>query len=308
MSANGKVPSQVAFSLRALLRCHPLKKGEYEAPYVSYANWPYPGTEQYLNLSAGRICYIDEGEGRPIVFLHGFGAHLARFDQSINALTGGYRVLAYDHPGHGKSEKGHPAYPMSFMAQTLHEFLERLDLKDAVLVGQSMGGAIILRYLTEHHERVQNAVIVSSAGVRPPHSKTGQFFTGLFLATRLADYLYARALSYSARRRTEAVLKMIHQGTNIKQDPEWRAMRRTLVSATEDLLKHSLEEELHKIRAHLLIIWGKEDKLEPALLAERLHAKVPHSELVLLDECGHHPMLEQEETYLGLLQDYLKSD
>lgn len=115
------------------------------------------------------LSYTDSGgDGRPVVLIHGWPLSGASWSEQVPALTdAGYRVLTYDRRGFGDSDKPADGYDYDTFAADLAGLLEGLDLSDVTLVGFSMGGGEIARYLgTRGSERVRSAVL---AGAVPPY-------------------------------------------------------------------------------------------------------------------------------------------
>jgi non-heme chloroperoxidase len=119
-----------------------------------------------------RIYYKDRGSGRPIVFSHGWPLSADDWDkQMMFSLNAGYRVIAHDRRGHGRSSQGSEGHDMDHHAEDLAAVTTHLDLKKAIHVGHSTGGDEVTRYVARHGEsRVAAAVLISS--VPPPMVKT----------------------------------------------------------------------------------------------------------------------------------------
>lgn len=114
------------------------------------------------------IHYTDSGgDGRPVVLIHGWPLSGASWSEQVPALTeAGYRVLTYDRRGFGESDKPESGYDYDTFAADTHRLLEELDLSDASLVGFSMGGGEVVRYVgTYGEERLRSVVL---AGAIPP--------------------------------------------------------------------------------------------------------------------------------------------
>lgn len=118
----------------------------------------------FLDSNGVSLRYVDRGEGEPVVLIHGFTNNLDRgWDERkiIEALvTAGYRVIAYDNRGHGKSDKPHEAgsYGMH-MVEDLGRVLDHLQLERAHVVGYSMGAAISSKFVAQHPERTSSVVL-----------------------------------------------------------------------------------------------------------------------------------------------------
>jgi non-heme chloroperoxidase len=111
-----------------------------------------------------RIAYSDYGKGKPIVLIHGWPLSREMWEYQLNDLVeGGFRVVKYDRRGFGKSSKPWDGYDYDSLAADLHAVMEQLDLNDATLVGFSMGGGEVARYLHQYgDQRVSKAVLISS--------------------------------------------------------------------------------------------------------------------------------------------------
>src|SRR3984885_1245012 len=110
------------------------------------------------------IFYKDWGSGQPIVFSHGWPLSSDDWDtQMLFFLLNGYRVIAADRRGHGRSSQGGEGHDMDHYADDLAVVTEHLDLHDAIHVGHSTGGGEVVRYIARHGEsRVAKAVLISS--------------------------------------------------------------------------------------------------------------------------------------------------
>jgi pimeloyl-ACP methyl ester carboxylesterase len=119
-----------------------------------------------------KLSYKDYGNGRPVVLIHGWPLSKDMWEYQIDDLVGaGLRVIKYDRRGFGKSDKPWDGYDYDTLTDDLHALVEGLDLKDAMLVGFSMGGGEAVRYLSRYGtERVSGLVLVSA--VTPFLAKT----------------------------------------------------------------------------------------------------------------------------------------
>jgi len=110
------------------------------------------------------ISYKDYGSGRPVVLIHGWPLSKEMWEYQIEPLVeAGLRVIKYDRRGFGKSSKPWGEYDYNTLTEDLHTIMEELDLRDAVLVGFSMGGGEAVRYLSRYgSSRVSKIVLVSS--------------------------------------------------------------------------------------------------------------------------------------------------
>lgn len=123
----------------------------------------YPFKPHYLQTSAGKMHYVDEGTGTPIVFVHGNPSWSFEFRKLISSLSENYRCVAPDHIGFGLSDKpGEWSYLPGDHAENFEELIESLDLDGITLVVGDWGGPIGLSYAIAHPERIKNLVITNT--------------------------------------------------------------------------------------------------------------------------------------------------
>ncbi|GAA4430930.1 alpha/beta hydrolase [Ravibacter arvi] len=110
------------------------------------------------------IFYTDLGHGKPVILIHGWPLSHKAWEPQVAALTeAGFRVIAYDRRGFGKSSAPSEDYDYDSFAADLNELINRLDLSDVTLVGFSMGGGEVVRYLTRYgNKRIAKAALVAS--------------------------------------------------------------------------------------------------------------------------------------------------
>jgi haloalkane dehalogenase len=123
----------------------------------------YPFRHNFFETPSGTIHYVDEGEGDPVIFIHGNPSWSFQFRNVIKGLSGAYRCIAPDHLGFGLSDKPHEwSYLPRDHAKNLELLLESLDLQNMTLVVGDWGGPIGLSYAVHHPERVRNIVITNT--------------------------------------------------------------------------------------------------------------------------------------------------
>jgi len=120
-------------------------------------------TDKYYNEDV-RLAYSDYGSGRPVIFIHGWPLSREMWEYQLeDIVSAGYRVIKYDRRGFGKSSKPWYGYDYDSLASDLNEIIQQLDLHDVVLVGFSMGGGEVVRYLKMFgSNRVNRIVLISS--------------------------------------------------------------------------------------------------------------------------------------------------
>jgi pimeloyl-ACP methyl ester carboxylesterase len=116
---------------------------------------------QYVEVNRARLRYISTGNGPPLVLLHTLRTQLDMFQRIVPALSRRFRVYALDYPGHGYSDISPGDYSAEFFVTAVEGFLERLEISDAVLLGESIGGTIALLLAARHNPRVKAVIAVN---------------------------------------------------------------------------------------------------------------------------------------------------
>jgi len=150
-----------------------------------------PPVGKFVEIDGNRIHYVDVGEGRPIVFLHGLGAQLHHFRHTLFGHFGpGYRLIALDRPGSGYSVRANGATGrLPEQAELVRRFIERLGLERPLVVGHSLGGAITLTLAVEHPEAISGVALL--APLTHLETRTRQRFDLLYIPSRLQRWIMA---------------------------------------------------------------------------------------------------------------------
>ena len=229
------------------------------------------------------IFYKDWGTGQPIVFSHGWPLSADDWDtQMLFFLNNGYRVIAHDRRGHGRSTQTGDGHDMDHYADDLAALTAHLDLKNAIHVGHSTGGGEVVHYLARHGEsRVAKAAIISA--VPPLMVKTAanpgglpkEVFDGLAGAARRQSF---EILSRSAG---GAVLRLQPAGRKASEaiiQNWWRQGMMGGAKAHYDGIvafsQTDFTEDLKKITVPVLVMHGDDDQIVPYADSAPLSAKL----------------------------------
>jgi non-heme chloroperoxidase len=238
------------------------------------------GKENGANID---IYYKDWGKGQPIVFSHGWPLSADDWDaQMLFFLEQGYRVIAHDRRGHGRSTQTSDGHDMNHYADDLAKLVEKLDLKDAIHVGHSTGGGEVVHYIARHGEgRVAKAVIISA--VPPLMVKTEKNPGGL--PKKVFDDFQAQVATNRAQFYldvpTGPFFGYNRPGAKVSQGVIrnwWRQGMMGSAKAHYDGIvafsQTDFTEDLKKITAPVLVMHGDDDQIVPYADAAPLSAKL----------------------------------
>ena len=301
---------------------------------VSYSSvtgcaWPagnmrLPGVEAKYELGTPlHVAYVERNPGGkgPIVLVHGLGSNLKFWRYQIDTLAEkGYRVIALDLPGFGKSDK--PAsfpYTMEAMADVVAELVSALHLEKPIVVGHSMGGQTALSYAIRFPDKLKALVLTSPAGFEPFSQREKDWFLKVF-STRLIKKATEYQIWGSIRAQNFQSWKpeyewLIEERVRVAKTPEFDqyayANVRTVAGLTNnDFVRGSLD----KIHVPTLIVFGEDDSLIPnpflhggraRELMEIGHQGIKGSELVGLPGCGHVVQMDCSDGYNAAVLKFL---
>ncbi|MGW3008113.1 alpha/beta fold hydrolase [Streptomyces sp. NPDC001219] len=242
------------------------------------------------------IFYKDWGTGRPVVFSHGWPLNADVWDDQMHLVAAhGYRAVAHDRRGHGRSGQPWQGNDMDTYADDLAQLMEALDLRDAVLVGHSTGGGEVARYIGRHGTgRVSGAVLLSA--VPPlmlrteanPEGLAREVFDGIRAGVAGDRSQFYRDLSepfYGADRNGSAVSRGV-------RDAFWMWSMQVGLKGAYDCVKQFSEtdftEDLKRFDVPTLIIHGDDDQIVPFVAAGQKSAKlVPGATLKIYPGAPH---------------------
>lgn len=265
----------------------------------------YPFGSHWLSVPAGAMYYVDEGSGKPIVFVHGNPSWSFQFRNVIKQLSNTYRCIAPDLIGFGLSDKPESwTYLPSDHADNLERLLEGLDLTDITLVVGDWGGPIGLSYAIKHPEKVTNLVITNTWMWPVDQDMHFVLFSAL-VGGRIGRWLirwrnfFARDIVRQAFGDATKLTEEIHRHyLKPLELPEERAgtwvFPREIIGSTKWL--SSLWNQVDQIKGKkALIVWGMKDMAfkEPEL--DRWAQTFPDARIVRYEDAGHFVAEEQPD-------------
>ncbi|WOC12276.1 alpha/beta fold hydrolase [Gordonia sp. MP11Mi] len=255
----------------------------------------YPFASRWFTSSAGRVHYVDEGSGRPILFCHGSPTWSFMFRRVIEALRGQYRCIAVDHLGFGLSERPDGfGYTVASHCEVLVELIDHLDLEDLIVVGHDWGGPIGLTAAAQRRSLVSGTVLTNTA-LWPIDAALNRAFSTVmstsFMQRRIVDdnFLIEKVLLG----RAGPVLTGAEADHYRRVQPAG-ARRALAVIPTEIRAARPLLADLADTIPTLLgdvpslAVWGMRDKVFPPRTSlPRLQTMFTDLEVVELSESGH---------------------
>jgi non-heme chloroperoxidase len=243
-----------------------------------------------------KIYYRDWGSGQPIVFSHGWPLSGDAFEDQMFFLAGqGFRVIAHDRRGHGRSDQPWRGNDMETYADDLAELVRQLDLRDAIHVGHSTGGGEVVRYIGRHGtSRVAKAVLIGAVPpvmVKGPNNPAGAPIDAFnqiranVLADRSQFFMDLTMPFYGYNRAGAKVSEGVRQSFWLQGMMAGMPASYFCVKAFSET---DMTEDLKKVDVPMLILHGDDDQIVPIAASALLSAKlVPHAELKIYPGAPH---------------------
>ncbi len=282
------------------------------------AELTYASTSRFAQVTPDLKLHYHEagvGNGPTIVLLHGGGpgaSAWSNFARNIPVLAERFHVIAPDQPGYGKSDKpiDHPQY-FVHSANALLALLDHLEITDRVhLLGNSLGGGASVRFALDHPTRAGKLVLMGPGGLSTnlfaPDPTEGVRLLSQFTYQPTRDNLekFLRIMVFDQSLVTD---ELIDERFALANTPEslaaMKAMGKSFAGA--DFEQGMLWRDAYKLRQPVLLIWGREDRVNPldgALVATKV---IPRVQLHVFGGCGHWAQLEKFDEFNRLTVDFL---
>ena len=239
---------------------------------------PYNKGSMNVLVNGQLIHYSDEGDGRVIVLLHGWGANMATFNELNTHLLKKYRVILLDFPGFGTSPKPKDVWSVSDYGQLVSRFLDKIEVVSVyAMIGHSFGGRVIIKGIADNNLHPQKVVLLDAAGVKPPKATRQLIYKSI---AKLGKAATALPIFKAIRPMLRKKLYNAAGSTDYLNANEMQLI--FLNTINEDFLPF-----IHLMTQPTLLIWGKNDKETPVSDAEKMMQELPKGRLVVIDNAGH---------------------
>lgn len=241
----------------------------------------------------GKFKYIESHSGGEVLLLlHGLFGALSNFEGILNYFKKDYNVVVpllpiFELPIRKVSVSG--------LVDYVSDFVTYKNYNKVHVLGNSLGGHISLLYALSNADKISSVILTGSSGLF--ENSLGSSFP------KRGDYDFIKRKTEDTFYNPEVATKeLIDEVYDIVNDRN-KAIR--VVATAKSAVRHNLGDKLHQIKAPTLLIWGKQDNVTPAFVGEKFNELIEDSKLVLVDECGHAPMMEKPNDFNNILEDFL---
>lgn len=246
----------------------------------------------YTIKQVDKFKYIEEGEGEPLILLHGLFGALSNFGDLINYFKNHMKVVV-------------PILPLLDMdllhtsvgglQKFVNKFIEYHDYQNVHLLGNSLGGHVAILHVLKQPERIKSLILTGSSGL---------FENGMGdTYPKRGDYDYIKKKTeltfYDPKIATKELVDEVYEIVNNRL----KAIK--IIALAKSAIRNNLGEDINQIKQPTLLIWGNNDAITPPFVGREFHRLIPNSELHFIDKCGHAPMMEVPDEFNRILHKFL---
>ncbi len=240
----------------------------------------------------GKFKFLEEGQGEPLMLLHGLFGALSNFSDLIEHFKKTHRVIV-------------PILPLldldllhtsvSGLQKFVLKFIEHRNYNHIHLMGNSLGGHVALVHILKHPERIKSLILTGSSGLfengmGDTYPKRGD---KEYIRNKTALTFYDPAMA------TDELVNEVFEITNN------RLKVIKIIALAKSAIRNNLGEELKHIQQPTCLIWGNNDTITPPFVGKEFKSLIPNSELHFIDKCGHAPMMEVPVEFNRILEGFL---
>jgi pimeloyl-ACP methyl ester carboxylesterase len=280
----------------------------------------YIPTDRMIKIGTVNTRYWMEGEGSPVILIHGISNSIEDWLLNFKSISGQHRVFALDLIGHGRTDKPLSAsYEITDLARFLKDFMDALDIKSAHLVGHSLGGAISLKVALDYPSYCNKLVLVDSGGLAQECSIVlrllsvpglGEFLGSIFMQGDLEKRMSMLRKSWPDPETVPDEMIQLKYAATLWQDISKTFLKTLRAIVNIRGVKRSvfipIVQGLPSLVNPMLVVWGKQDDILPVSQAQIVKDKAPHARVELFENCKHDPMVVDPQRFNQLILEFLK--
>lgn len=255
-----------------------------------------------MKTTTAGISYLEAGDGAPVICLHGIGGGAESFAALLDD-PGPARVISWDMPGYGESDPRNLTF--SGLSDMLARFMVAMDLRQAHLVGHSIGGMVALEHAVRCPDEVASLTLI---GTTPAFGGRDDTFKQAFLKARMEPLERGLSMEDMAREGAPQMLGPI-AGRQVADEVAaimGRVSRTTWEAILECLVTFNRREDLARVPMPCLLIAGSHDMNAPQRTMEKMAGALPDAEFHVIEGAGHMINQEAPDQVNALIHDFLR--
>jgi non-heme chloroperoxidase len=265
----------------------------------------------YFNLNpTTHLYYEDQGQGQPVLFIHGlWGNSRFSFRKQLPYFSQRYRTIALDLRGHGRSSHVHSGHTVATYARDVRALIDGLGITDVVLVGHSMGAFVVWDYIKQFGTKGVKATVIIDQSASD--FKWLDWPIGAFDFSTLCQLMATVQTDRASV--VQDLLTLVFKNQPTEEDARFLtedALRMPESIAGMILFDESVQDYrpvLSSVTVPTLLCFGRDEKLVPIAAGEHLQQSLPNARLVIFENSGHCPTLEEPDRFNQEVDQFIQS-
>lgn len=252
---------------------------------------------QTRNLCGVTLQYNVEGEGHPVILMHGWGCNHTTVASIERLLAPHFKVYNLDFPGFGGSSAPPAVWGVEEYTRLLETFVETEGIERPILIGHSFGGRVSILFASRN--ATHKVILVDAAGVKP--RRPLKYYVKVY-----SFKLWKRLLPLAVGRKRAD--EMIENRRRKAGSADYNALTGIMRSILVKVVNEDLKAVMPRIACPVLLIWGKNDTATPLRDAHTMERLIPDAGLVAFDDAGHYSFLDKPYEFNAVVQSFLQPD
>ena len=253
--------------------------------------------DKSINISSTRLFFTVEGEGLPVILMHGWGCNHSTLTSIEQQLSRGFKVYNVDFPGFGNSDEPTSVWGVEEYTRLIEDFARQEHIENPILLGHTFGGRVGILFASRN--KVRKLILVDAAGVKPRRSLRYYYKVYSYKAVKRL------LLFFLGKQRGEAALNRYRAKVGSSDYSSASPMMRAILSK---VVNEDLTGVMPGISCPTLLIWGANDTATPLSDAKTMEKLIPDAGLVSFDGVGHYSFLENPFQFAAVLKSFLSND
>ena len=252
--------------------------------------------KQFIDIEGINLCYEVQGEGEPVIILHGWGCSKDTVQSITQHLSKTHRAYALDMPGFGETLPPSEVFGIEQYTQVVENFCRLMKIENPILIGHSFGGRISILFSSRN--QTNKVMLVYSAGIVPKRT--------LKYHIKVRSYkIYKKLLPlFVGKKEAE---RRIEERRNRSGSADYRAAQGIMRAIFVKIVNEDLKYVMPKIKAPTLMIWGELDTATPLSDARTMEKLIKGSGVAVMKGCGHYSFLDNPRQFLAIVDAFLNS-
>lgn len=252
--------------------------------------------KQFIDIEDIKLCYEVQGEGEPVLILHGWGCSKDTVQSITEHIAKTHRAYALDMPGFGETPPPNEVFGIEQYTQVVEKFCRKLNIENPILIGHSFGGRISILFSSRN--QTSKVMLVDAAGIIPKRT--------LKYHIKVRSYkIYKKLLPlFVGKQEAE---RRIEERRNRSGSADYRAAQGIMRAVFVKIVNEDLKYVMPKIKAPTLMIWGELDTATPLSDARTMEKLIKGSGVAVMKGCGHYSFLDNPRQFFAIVDAFLNS-